>query len=169
MTVDIDIFKACMGHFPAGVTIVTMKVEDDPEIKRHAMTVSAFSSISAEPPLIMVAINQSVRSNAWISSAGAFGVNILAAGQENISNRCAWGDEDRFEFGDWTTKETGSPILANALAWLDCEIAEEVQAGSHTIFIGEVLSASLVQPNTPPLIYWNRAYRQIRPTNKLTI
>ena len=63
---------------------------------------------------------------------------------------------------DWTTAETGAPILADALAWLDCRIHSRAAAGTHTIYVGEVQAASAPRPDEPPLVYWNRGYRALK-------
>lgn len=152
-------FKAVLGHFPAGVTIVTIKAGD----AVHGCTVSAFSSISLEPSLIMVAINQDSRSANLLNQPNAtFAVNILVSDQANISDQFAWVKTDnKFELGEWTTAVTQAPILQNALGWLDCTIHSTHDAGTHTLYIGQVEACRLVQPNQAPLIYWNRGYREL--------
>ncbi len=157
MTVESEDFRAVLRHFPAGVTIVTMDTGEE----KHGLTVSAFASISPTPPLIMVAIDHKHRSEQLIRDAESFGVNILAADQQELSNRFAFFDGDRFAEGDWTTAETGAPILADALAWLDCKVVQAYWAGTHTIFVGEVQASSVPRPGEPPLVYWNRAYRDL--------
>ncbi|HSK76636.1 MAG TPA: flavin reductase family protein [Thermoanaerobaculia bacterium] len=153
-------FRKALRHFPAGVTIVTMKGGD----KIHGLTVSAFASVSAEPPLIMVIIENRHRAYAILEEQDAvFAVNILGEEQFELSNRFAWvKDEDRFALGNWSTAETGAPVLTDALAWLDCRIHARYPAGSHTIFVGEVQASNVPQEEAPPLIYWNRGYRKLR-------
>ncbi len=159
MSLNIDSLKSVLGHFPAGVTIVTIKSGDD----IHGCTVSAFSSISVDPALIMISINNDSRSGNLLSQPNAtFGVNILAGDQANISNQFAWVKTDnKFELGDWSAAVTGAPILENALGWLDCSIHSTHQAGTHTLFIGKVEACNLVRPNEAPLVYWNRDYRDL--------
>ena len=159
MTVSSEDFRSVLRHFPSGVTIVTIQAGEE----RHGLTVSAFASISPEPPLIMVAIDHRNHSDALLKKEGAtFAVNILAEDQQEISNRFAWvKDEDRFAVGDWTTAETGAPILKNALAWIDCEIYESYLAGTHTIYIGRAIASSVPRMEETPLIYWNRGYRKL--------
>lgn len=153
-------FRKALRHFPAGVTIVTVKAGD----KTHGLTVSAFASVSAEPPLIMIIIENRHRAHALLEEPDAvFAVNILGEGQDELSNRFAWvKDEDRFALGDWTQKTTGAPILADALAWLDCRIHARYPAGSHTIYVGEVHASNVPREEAPPLVYWNRGYRKLR-------
>lgn len=154
-----ETFKDALRHFASGVTIVTLRAGD----RMHGLTVSAFASVSAEPPLIAVVINQGHQAHSLLAEEGAsFAVNILGRDQEELSNRFAWlKDGDRFAAGDWQTAATGAPILADALVWLDCTIHSRVAAGTHTIFIGRVRAAGVPRPDEAPLVYWNRDYRQI--------
>lgn len=153
-------FRKALRHFPAGVTIVTIRTGD----QVHGLTISAFASVSAEPPLIMVIIENRHRAYPLLMEADAvFAVNILGEEQSELSNRFAWvKDEDRFAQGDWSTAETGAPVLADALAWLDCRIHARYPAGSHTIFVGQVEASAVPQEEAPPLVYWNRGYRRLR-------
>lgn len=152
-------FRLALRHFPAGVTIVTMKAGDT----KHGLTVSAFASVSADPPLIMVIIENRHMAYSLLQEPDAvFAVNILGEGQSELSNRFAWvKDEDRFAMGDWSTAATGAPILKDALAWLDCRIHARYPAGSHTIYVGAVEASTVPQEEAPPLIYWNRGYRKL--------
>ena len=161
MPITSEQFRDALRHFPAGVTIVTLQVPGT--AKPHGLTVSAFASVSPEPPLIMVAIDQQHSAYELLERAGTtFAVNILAQDQSELSNRFAWSPEDeRFDEGDWATAVTGAPILANALAWLDCTIYERVVAGTHTVYIGEVQASSVTRADEAPLIYWNRNYHQL--------
>jgi flavin reductase (DIM6/NTAB) family NADH-FMN oxidoreductase RutF len=152
-------FRLALRHFPAGVTIVTIRAGEE----THGLTVSAFASVSAEPPLIMVIIENRHHAYTMLEQPEAvFAVNILGETQSELSNRFAWvKDEDRFAQGDWTTATTGAPILADALAWLDCRIHARYPAGSHTIYVGEVNASHVPKQEAPPLIYWNRGYRKL--------
>ena len=152
-------FRLALRHFPAGVTIVTIRAGEE----IHGLTVSAFASVSAEPPLIMVIIeNRHHAYNLLQQTDAVFAVNILGEEQSELSNRFAWvKDEDRFAQGDWTTAATGAPVLADALAWLDCRIHARYPAGSHTIYVGTVEASSVPKAEAPPLIYWNRGYRKL--------
>lgn len=153
-------FRTALRHFPAGVTIVTIKVPDTP---LHGLTVSAFASLSPEPPLIMVSIDHKAAGHELLQREGAvFAINILAHDQMDLSNRFAWvKDADRFAEGDWSTAVTGAPVLNNCLAWLDCTIYSMHEAGTHTIYIGQVEASAVPRPDEAPLIYWNRDYRQL--------
>lgn len=166
MSVKSEQFRDALRHFPSGVTIVTIRSGDT----IHGLTVSAFASISPDPPLILISIDHRHSGYELLEEENAvFAVNILHQSQMELSNRFAWlKDEDRFDEGEWTTAETGAPILADALAWLDCTIAGRYVAGSHTIYIGEVQASATPRPEQPPLVYWNRGYRclQLRDEKK---
>ncbi len=162
MSISSEAFRDALRHFPSGVTIVTIKSAqgDLP----HGLTVSAFSSISPEPPLIMIAIDHRTSGRDLLEEEGvAFAVNILPQDKSELSNRFAWiKDEDRFAVGDWGTAVSGAPILKDAVAWLDCTMYAKYEAGTHTIYIGEVQASDVPQPDAAPLIYWNRGYRQLK-------
>ncbi|MGJ3239049.1 MAG: flavin reductase family protein [Anaerolineae bacterium] len=158
MPIQSEDFRDVLRHFPAGVTVVTVKSGED----THGLTVSAFASVSPKPPLILVCIDHRGRAHELFEHSDAvFAVNILRADQEDISNRFAFSDEDRFAIGNWTTAKTGAPVLDDALAWLDCTVYSRHTAGTHTIYIGEVQASRVVTPDEAPLVYWNRAYRGI--------
>lgn len=159
MPINSDDFRDAMRHFPAGVTIVTVKAGGEV----HGLTVSAFVSVSPTPPLISVIIDHKGRGHDLFEQSNAvFAVNILREGQEELSNRFAFSTEDRFAMGNWTTAKTGAPVLQDALAWLDCTIYSRHTAGTHTIYIGEVQASKVIAPDCKPLVYWNRDYRTIR-------
>jgi flavin reductase (DIM6/NTAB) family NADH-FMN oxidoreductase RutF len=132
------------------------------------LTVSAFASVSPKPPLIAVIIDHRHKAHGLLQEEGAtFAVNILQASQEDLSNRFAWTkDENRFALGNWGTSATGAPILKDALAWMDCRIHSHQAAGSHTIYVGEVLASDVPRPDEAPLVYWNRGYRHLALKNE---
>jgi flavin reductase (DIM6/NTAB) family NADH-FMN oxidoreductase RutF len=159
MSATSDQYRDVLRHFASGVTIVTILADGE----RHGLTVSAFASISPDPPLILVAIDHRHTADGLLQKPGAvFAVNLLAHDQSALSNRFAWlKDGDRFAEGSWTTATTGAPVLADALAWLDCTVQSLHDAGTHTLCIGAVQAAGVPRPDTLPLVYWNRGYRQL--------
>lgn len=159
MSITPNEFRDALRHFPAGVTIVTVKVGEE----IHGLTVSAFVSVSPTPPLIAVIIDHRHTGYEMLEQNEAvFAVNILKEDQAHLSNRFAWKTEDRFAEGNWKTAVTGAPVLEDALAWLDCTIYSRHAAGTHTIYIGEVQASHVLEPEHKPLIYWNRDYREIK-------
>jgi flavin reductase (DIM6/NTAB) family NADH-FMN oxidoreductase RutF len=158
MPINSDAYRDVLRHFPAGVTIVTVKAGEE----THGLTVSAFVSVSPTPPLISVIIDHKHYAHELLERSGAtFAVNILSQDQEALSNRFAWTKEDRFAEGNWGTAVTGAPILLDSLAWLDCTIHSRHTAGTHTIYIGEVQASGVRSPEQKPLVYWNREYRRL--------
>lgn len=169
MPVDPEMLRAFMRHWPTGVTILSTR--DDGH--RHGMTVNSFTSVSLEPPLVLVCIEQNVRSHAMILRSGVFAVSILRRGQEWISDRFAGRDTentDRFEGLVLHTAVTGAPILAVNIGYLDCVVNARHPAGNHTIFVAEVVAANPgpLDPSAPPehdgaspLLYFNRDYHRL--------
>lgn len=149
-----------MRHFPAGVTLVTTRAGDSV----HGMTVSAFASVSPKPPMVLVCIDHKHTMHGLLEADDAvFAINILAEGQDALSNRFAFAkDVDRFAEGTWAKAETGAPVLDDALAWLDCRVHSRQSAGTHTIYVGEVVASRVAREDEHPLIYWNRGYRHLR-------
>lgn len=162
MSIDSEEFRDALRHFPSGVTVVTVRSGE----ARHGLTVSAFASVSPDPPLVLIIVDQRHRAHGLLQEEGAsFAVNILAHDQVELSNRFAWvKDEDRFAVGNWKTAATGAPVLSCALAWVDCSILSRAEAGSHTIYIGEVQASAVERPDEAPLAYWNRGYRKLQET-----
>lgn len=159
MPISPEKFRDALRHFPSGVTIVTINSPAAEAV--HGLTVSAFASVSPNPPLILISIDHRATACSMLEAEGAsFAVNILAHDHEALSNRFAWvKDEDRFAVGAWESGVSGAPILQDALAWLECRVASYFTAGSHTIYIGEVIASGVPRPDESPLIYWNRGYR----------
>src|SRR5260370_5682283 len=134
MPVGKDEFRTALGHFASGVTVVTTAGKDGVV---RGMTVSAFSSLSLEPPLILICVEKRASIYEHLNEAGLFAVNILAEDQELISRRFATRDTDRFDGIGYTTGATGSPILTGSLAFIECRVVNAYPGGAHTIFVGE--------------------------------
>jgi flavin reductase (DIM6/NTAB) family NADH-FMN oxidoreductase RutF len=158
MTVSVDDFKKALQLWASGVTVVTTSSE---KFGVQGMTVTAFTSVSVNPPQVLVCINDSAESGAGIEESQSFAVNILNADQQDISNQFAGGtsQQQRFENTDWKAGITGAPILNNTLMSLDCKVVEKVLAGTHWIIIGEVQDC--VCRSGEPLLYYRGAYRQL--------
>lgn len=159
MPINSESFRDALRHFPSGVTIVTIKSGQ----QVHGLTISAFTSVSPDPPLIMIVIDHRHKAYPIMEEDGAvFAVNILGLDQEFLSERFAWvTDEDRFSMGDWDSAVTGAPVLSDALAWMDCTIVGRYSAGTHHIYLGQVQASKVARPDESPLIYWNRDYRHL--------
>lgn len=158
MTVNAETFKAVMGQWPSGVTVVTSK-DDEGLI---GMTASSFSSVSLNPPLVSICVAKHLATHDRIEQASIFAVNILSKNQVDDGLRFAGmlpDVEDRFDGVDYATAETGSPLLANSLGWVDCKLWASHDGGDHTIFVGEVLDAG-IDETAAPLLYHSRSWGQ---------
>jgi flavin reductase len=153
--------RAMMGRFATGVTVVAA---------RHGpllagMTANAVASISLDPPLLMASINRNSETHAAILGSNSFAVSVLSADQQAIAICFALPTTaaklQRFCDVPWHEAETGSPILEGAIAYFDCRLTESHPVGTHSIFIGEIVSAGYEEAGEPLLWYGSR-YRRMR-------
>lgn len=158
MSVDASQFKNALKLWASGVTVVTSHSEQEGP---KGMTATSFSSVSLEPPQILVCLNQNTDTGALVLEQKQFAVNILTAEQQAVSNQFAGGasQAERFANVAWQAGEVGMPLLTDALASLECKVVEQVSAGSHWIVIGEV--QNVVCRQGEPLLYYSGAYRQL--------
>lgn len=157
MAVSSDDFKAVMGSFASGVTVVTT-VDDAGAL--WGLTVSAFCSLSLDPPLCLVCIDERAGSLAAMTEARKLAVNVLGDGQEELSNRFASRVEDKFAGVDYQVGPvTGCPVFPEALAWLECEVDAILDGGDHKIFVGRLVNTQVNEGK--PLLYWGGAYGDI--------
>jgi flavin reductase (DIM6/NTAB) family NADH-FMN oxidoreductase RutF len=157
MTLDPDAFRSVLGRFASGVTVVTTR---DPQGLDHGLTVSAFCSLSLSPPLVLVCIAHDASVYAALSRAEHYAVNILASHQEALSRRFAGKDPNRFEGVGFTRGLTGSALLDDALAYVECRRVAQHEGGDHTIFVGAVEAAQT--RSSAPLLYYRGGYAQLR-------
>lgn len=159
MTVDAETFKDLMARFPAGVTVVTTEVDG----RRYGLTVSAFASVSLDPPLVLVCIDRGAESHDRIEESGVFAVSFLGEDQADLSDRFAGFHDvdDRFEGIATTTRSTGAPLLKEAVAHADCRVEHAADGGDHTIFVGRVQEGRVLRPEARPLAFWNRGYHRL--------
>ncbi|WP_445366369.1 flavin reductase family protein [Methylomonas sp. BW4-1] len=158
MSVEAKEFKNALKLWASGVTVVTTQGRDN---QPRGMTATAFSSVSVEPPQILVCLNQATDTGAALLESRRFAVNILNSAQEDVSNQFAGSttQEQRFASIAWQAGENGAPILNEALAALECRVVQQVQAGSHWVIIGEV--DRVVCREGEPLLYYHSAYRTV--------
>ncbi len=161
MTVGPENLRSVLRRWASGVTVVT---SCDGE-QLHGMTVSSFASISLAPPLVLVSLEQSTRTHSLVSKSSVFAVSILAQDQAEISDLFAGrvpDEADRVaEIAHWQAP-SGSPIVEGCLAYLDCEVVAAHDAGTHSIFVGQV-STARVERDDLPLLYHNRMYHRLPP------
>jgi flavin reductase (DIM6/NTAB) family NADH-FMN oxidoreductase RutF len=153
-------FRKAMGSFATGVTIITLDL--DGEV--HGMTANAFSSVSLDPPLLLVCVDHAARTHAHLHAKKRFGVNILAEHQRVISDYYArpvhTHERAQEEAGArFDRTEQGTPILHGALAYLECRLQSAQEAGDHTIFIAEV--EDVVVRQGEPLLFFRGKYRKV--------
>jgi flavin reductase (DIM6/NTAB) family NADH-FMN oxidoreductase RutF len=152
-------FRQTLGRFASGVTVVTMLDLDDakPQSKPHGITVSAFLSVSLDPPLVLVSIDKKAHSHERMMRSEHYGVSILSEGQQAISNHFAGRDPEVTPAFDHLD---GFPVINQALAQLVCRTVQQVDAGDHTLFIGQIEHLTW-QEDTAPLVYFHGKYHQI--------
>jgi flavin reductase (DIM6/NTAB) family NADH-FMN oxidoreductase RutF len=151
-------FRDALAQFATGVTIVaTLDRDGEP----RGFTANSFTSVSLDPPLVLVCVSRRVNSYPVLTQSGGFVVNILAQGQRDLSQRFASKEPDKFASVAWTPSATGAPILDGALAWLECRPWRRVTAGDHVVLIGEVVDLG-VNPGEP-LAFFGRAYGALAP------
>ena len=126
----------------------------------HGLTVSSFTPVSIEPPLILICIDHGCAFLEHFRACTHFAVNVLAESQREISNLFAYREEGRFEGVDWHAGPSGAPCLGGSVAIFECQLATVIDAGDHAIFLGEVIRAESLGGR--PLLYFNREYRALR-------
>lgn len=146
-------FRQVLGHFPTGVTVVTGDGADGPV----GMAVGSFFSISLEPPLVGFCPGKSSGSWPQIEPTGSFCVNILADDQEDVCRTFAMKADDKFAGLGWSRAATGSPLLNDVLAWIDCDIDAVHESGDHYIVVGAVRQLEVAREGKP-LVFFRGGY-----------
>jgi flavin reductase (DIM6/NTAB) family NADH-FMN oxidoreductase RutF len=146
--------KNVYARWATGVTIVTARAGD----RIHGMTVSAFTEVSLEPPLVLVCIDRTSNTQPVIAEGGVFAVNILARDQEALAKRFACNDAEDRRFLDLPceTGATGAPLLSGSIANLDCRLETAHEAGDHIIYVGKVVGVHLSDGD--PLLFYKRVF-----------
>ena len=147
-------FRRACGRFATGVTIASVM---DREGSPHGLTVSSFTSVSLEPPLILICLGHAVTMIDLFRESPFFGLNVLAEGQRELSERFARKGHDRFNGLQWYRGATGVPLLPGTLANIECAVERRVSAGDHDIFLAEMVGATVAEGE--PLIYYASCYR----------
>jgi flavin reductase (DIM6/NTAB) family NADH-FMN oxidoreductase RutF len=149
-----DEYRAIMRNLAAGVTVVTTELDG----RYFGMTATSFTSVSLDPMLVQVALERTSRTHAAVKEARKFGINILAANQEEIARKCSETlASDRFDDIEVKAGEIGVPLIVGSIGTLECELVDEVEGGDHTVFVGEVLHG--FASDGPPLVYFQGTYR----------
>jgi flavin reductase (DIM6/NTAB) family NADH-FMN oxidoreductase RutF len=159
--ISADALRNVMRNWASGVTLVTARLGE----RRHGMTVSSFTSVSLDPPLVLVSLENSTTTRALVIASQAFAVTILDETQADLASRFAGvipDTQDRFDGVPVEVAVTGSPIPVGGLAALDCRVVATHLAGTHTLTVGQVVHAQ-VRPSGRPLLYFHRDYRRLTP------
>lgn len=154
---DARTFRDALGCFATGVTVVTAIGQDEQPI---GLTANSFTSVSLDPPLLLVCIANNAGSAPALREAGRFAVNVLQIGQQPTSNRFAGKGEDRFANTPWEMGEFGTPVLTGSLGSFECESQDIHDGGDHFILVGRVLKA-IFEPRRDPLLYFRGKYRKL--------
>ena len=147
-------FRNALATFASGVTVVTAAAPDG---TLYGLTVSAFCSVSLEPPLVLVCIEKTARCHDPFGQTRKLVVNVLSEDQRLVSERFATQMEDKFEGMDYSLNEDGTPVLAGAVTVLECSVRDSYDGGDHTIFVLEVDRTEVAGGR--PLLYFGGAYR----------
>ena len=159
MSVDPEELRVAMRMWATGITVVSAEHQGD----RHGMTVSSFTSISLDPPLVLVSLEQDRTTHHLVEASGNFGVSILSQGHREISDRFAGRQteqDDRFAGLDTFSLVSNIPLLAGSLAAFDCRVVSSYDAGTHTLFVGEVMGV-LNKISDSPLVYFDQGYHHL--------
>lgn len=157
-TLTSDDFRAAMGRFATGITVVTTI---DGDGAPYGVTATSFASLSLDPPLVQWSLRNAAYSLSIFLQSGRFAVNILSAEQTAISRRFATPDIDRFAGQPTEPGLNGLSLLPGAVAWIECDLEETLAGGDHTILVGRVLRARTFEQT--PLLHWRGAYLPIAP------
>lgn len=164
-----DDFRRVMGHFVTGVTVVTTLEGERP----HGITVNALTSVSLEPPLVVVALDRRRKITPLVRAAGRFAVNVLAEDQQTLSDCFAGApvtpDRDAFCGAAWHPGATGQPLLDGAIAALECTTTEVVSAGDHDLFIARVDALASADHHPMPLLYYRRRYLRVERSREVDL
>jgi 3-hydroxy-9,10-secoandrosta-1,3,5(10)-triene-9,17-dione monooxygenase reductase component len=154
-------FRDVMGRFATGVSVVTAFEGERPQ----GITVNAFSSVSLQPALVMVALDRSRFITPMVRAAGRYAVNVLGADQQALSDCFAHAPvspgREAFCGATWHLGPNGLPLIDGAIATLECTVVETFSAGDHDLFIGRVDSLEDGRPDVEPLLYYRRRYLRV--------
>ena len=158
---SLDTFRRACSRFATGITIATVR---DTTGTPHGLTVNSFTSVSLDPPLVLICLDHNASVLDCFRTASHFAINVLSEDQQDLSNRFATRGQDRFDGLSWTPGAAGVPLLPDTLAWFECRKVNTIPAGDHDIFIGEVEELGVHEGS--PLLYYASRYRTIAPEER---
>lgn len=153
---DSSLFRTACGKFATGITVVTVTGEDG---QPYGMTANSFTSVSLDPPLVLICIDRKAAVLPRLESAKYIGINVLAEDQKPVSAQFARRGVNRFDSAGWFTGHTGVPLLEGVLAQFECAVSEVFEGGDHRIFLAEVLYIKYFEGR--PLLYFSSGYQTL--------
>lgn len=156
MPIEKNELRRVMGHFATGVTVITSLRASG---EMHGLTANAFSSVSLVPPLLLICVDKKAESYPCFEESKVFTVNILSAEQEALSRKFAVSGGNKFEGVSYRVGANGVPILDGAVAYLECRLSGSMDAGDHTIYLGEIEQAETHEAK--PLLFFRGGYREL--------
>jgi flavin reductase (DIM6/NTAB) family NADH-FMN oxidoreductase RutF len=158
MPIERNELRRVMGHFATGVTIITTH---SPEGEIHGLTANAFTSVSLDPPLLLISVDKKAESWPYFEASKVFTVNILADDQEGLSRKFAvsGGGSKKFEGVAYHLGANGAPIIEGTLAYIECSLYAAYDGGDHTIYLGEIQQAEVTEGK--PLLFFRGGYRAL--------
>lgn len=156
MPIEKNQLRQVMGHFATGVTIITTLNKAG---QMHGLTANAFTSVSLEPPLLLISVDKKAESWPAFEESRVFTVNILADDQEGLSRKFAVSGGNKFEGVAYRIGANGAPILEGTLAFIECTLYAAYEGGDHSIYLGEVQQAEIREAK--PLLFFRGGYRAL--------
>jgi flavin reductase len=149
--------RRIFGRFATGVTVLSTITDKE----TWGMTANAVTSLSLEPPLVLVAVVRNSATDGYLKNSRSFALNILSAEQKNLSTRFSGPGPRDFSDLETKTAATGCPILVEAIAWVDCRVVQIFSGGDHEIFIGEIVAGDAHQGEKKPLLFYSGQYARL--------
>ncbi len=153
---DQNLFRRACAQFATGIAVASVL---DPGGSPHGMTINSFTSVSLDPPLVLISVDLTSNLLPLFEQSGHYGLSFLGQEQQEISSRFALRGQNRFDGTEWMVGTTGLPLIPGALAHLECRVTQTIQAGDHSLLIAEVISADI--QSGKPLLYFESGYRRL--------
>lgn len=159
--ISLDEFRHGMRRLTAGVSLITTEYQGE----KHGLIATSVSSLTAEPPSLLVCVNRSSSSHDPITGSGVFAVNVLASHHDDICAQFSQSARraDRFQSGEWHALKTGVPALKDALVTFDCQLEKIVEWSTHSILLAHIVGIHLLDGELDPMVYFNSGFHTLKP------
>lgn len=147
-------YREFFGQLPTGVTVVAARTAEGP----RGLVVGTFASVSLDPPLVSLMVKTGSRSWSAVQAEGRFTANVLASDQRRLSQRLAGWSPEKFRDVPFEAEHPEALVLEDCLAWADCRIEQEIEAGDHTIVLATPLQLTVARPSARPLVFYRGSY-----------